>query len=407
MRPVRSCGYLIVGIAVALTFASSAYAQAVADPEYWKATPERAQTVYRLFYDEAPQTIPADYDPVAEAEQILRGREAALPASTPEATSIFKAAAEIPIEEGLAPRPGPLYQLALAATAFDVGWKIGSGINAKLLHLGLPGSPDTTALNPRLQFVQAGTVLHPNHVMPYDGWVWMFDVACCNGLNHWFEYTDPLTEECSQFVVEPPQGWGEIYRTVDSSSCWRGYFRDPATAPTNTLSLIGHENDVIGSAPIEDYNGQQYGVESPAPTPPPRTTVEQGIRDELAKPESELLTQWLNYHLGSPNETDPLGVGPPNSDIEFVDWYEHWKEHGHEFTPQYDDPEEYRRDATEIVERKRNGDPDILVCQRGGDDPADLYWDPERQAIVVVKDGKITTYFVPDEGFDYWLTQCD
>jgi hypothetical protein len=71
----------------------------------------------------------------------------------------------------------------------------------------------------------------------------------------------------------------------------------------------GPENALGAPAPIEHYTTQPYDKSSPAPTPPPQTTVEQSIENELAKPENSLLRQWLNYELGSPGERDPVGNG--------------------------------------------------------------------------------------------------
>ena len=294
-----------------------AAAQTVTDPDFWKGTEGRADTVYRFFYDQSPQPIPSEYDPVLEAEQHIRAEQAALPPTSSEAKSIWRRGWEVIKGARLAPAVRVLGEVGLGVSTAEVGWKIGSGINAKLLHLGLPGSDDPTALNPRLKFKTAGTVLHPSHVMPYDGWVWVFDTACCNEINHWFEYTDPLADKCSHFVVEPPQDWGEIFRTVGSSECWRGWFEDPETAPTNTLSAIAPEDELVAPGPIEDYYDQPYVYQAPAPAAPPRTTVEEGIEQDLSAPENELLTQWLNYQLGSPGERDPVddGVNVPRPEL--------------------------------------------------------------------------------------------
>jgi hypothetical protein len=51
---------------------ATGYAQAVADPDYWKQTAEHRDTVYRFIYGQSPQSIPSGYDPVLEAEEILR-----------------------------------------------------------------------------------------------------------------------------------------------------------------------------------------------------------------------------------------------------------------------------------------------------------------------------------------------
>jgi hypothetical protein len=401
-----------LALAVLLAFlciASSAQAQTVADPNFWKQTEERADTAYRFFYAQSPQTIPAEYSPVAEAEQILRSHQASLPTSSPEAKSILRRGWDVLTKERLAPRPGPLFGLALAPVAFEVGWKIGSGINAKLLRLGLPGSDDPSITNPRLQFVGAGTALYTNHIMPYDGWVFTFDTPCCNGINQWGEYVHPDTDKCSKFIVQPPDDWGEIgeiLRSFNNAQCWRGWFEDPPTAPTNTLSAIAPENAVVAPTPAEDYTDQPYTYETPAPTPPPQTTVEQGIEDELAKAENELLRDWLNYHLGAPNAQDPVGNGPQNASIRFDRFEEHFADHGHQF-PEYSDAWEYWQGAVEVVERgdrSPSGGEGVLRCERS--DGALVYWDVDRGALVILEDGNISTFFKPSRGFDYWDDEC-
>jgi hypothetical protein len=130
------------------------------------------------------------------------------------------------------------------------------------------------------------------------------------------------------------------------------------------------------------------------------------VETQLDLPENDELRQWLNHRLGSPGEEDPLGIDPPNPDIEFPGFVEHWIDHGHKFTLPYEDPVEYWRDAADIVERGDNLDPGVSKCRRPSDE-ADLYWDAVKQAIVIVKDGKIVTYFPPDNGIDYWQFHCN
>ena len=45
---------------------------------------------------------------------------------------------------GALPRLRALGTVGLAAGTFDVGWKIGIGINAKLLKIGVPEAADAT-----------------------------------------------------------------------------------------------------------------------------------------------------------------------------------------------------------------------------------------------------------------------
>lgn len=176
--------------------------------------------------------------------------------------------------------------------------------------------------------------------------------------------------------------------------------------PLNVLWGYAPENALRAAGPIEPYTDQPYQRSSLAPTSPPQTTVEQSIQDELTKPENELLRDWLNYQLGSPGQRDPLGIDPPNAGIEFPDFEEHWGDHWEEF-PQYSDPWEYWQGAVDIVERgdrSPSGGEGVLKCERS--DGSFVYWDLSKATFVVVRDGKIETYFKPDDADRYWLDEC-
>jgi hypothetical protein len=135
---------------------------------------------------------------------------------------------------------------------------------------------------------------------------------------------------------------------------------------------------------------------------PVSVTVESTIDTTLSQPGNAQVKHWFNYQVGSPGESDPTGVGQDNPDIPWESWtklIEHFEDHGDEFDTPYEDLHEYWRDAAEIVEA------DELSCSRS--DGSQIYWDADRQAIVIVTDGKIQTYFPPDIGFQYWLDQCN
>jgi hypothetical protein len=88
-RPVRlALSVLLAFAALASIHQAQARAQVVADPDYWKQTAEHRDTVYRFVYGQSPQSIPSGYDPVREAEEILRQRQTALAPSTPNASSL-------------------------------------------------------------------------------------------------------------------------------------------------------------------------------------------------------------------------------------------------------------------------------------------------------------------------------
>jgi hypothetical protein len=62
------------------------------------------------------------------------------------------------------------------------------------------------------------------------------------------------------------------------------------------------------------------------------------------------------------------------------------------------------RGIAQPVERAKRGESGYSRCERS--DGAEIFWDNGRGSIVVVKDGKIVTFFVPDSGEQYFLDEC-
>jgi hypothetical protein len=300
----------------------------------------------------------------------------------------------ITVKSALSTPPRALGTISLAAGVLTVGWKMGSGINAKFLKFGVPDASNAGPANYRWDKIVWTPALARQWAdarwPAQDGWVIWARQTCCNYSPRDWWYNPECVASPYGFV--PPEPFAIGGPVWSGSTCYNpappGYtdaFVYYASAPENALGAPG---------PIEPYTNQPYTYSKPAPTPPPQTTVEQSIDNELAKPENSLLRQWLNYQLFSPGEEDPLGIEPPNPDIEFIDFDRHFNDHGEQFVPAYTDKRKYWRDAADIVERGQDGpnrDPAILRCRRFGDDPADIYWDTERSAWVIVKDGKIVT----------------
>ena len=117
------------------------------------------------------------------------------------------------------------------------------------------------------------------------------------------------------------------------------------------------------------------------------------------------LIPWLNYVLGEPGAQDPFGAGEDNPDIEFPNHIRKFRKHREEFNAPYEDAKEYWRDAVDLVERGRAEEPGTDSCARPYDQ-AEIFWDEIRQAIVIVKNGEIETYFPPEDGVDYYDSEC-
>jgi hypothetical protein len=400
VRAARRLASLVALTVAAFAVLASAHhatasAQVVADPDYYKGTPERQATVYRFAYSQSPQTIPAGYDPVREAEEILRQQQRTLPASNPQAQSVWRQIRDMTGKARLSPAVRVLTPVFLGATAFEIGWKIGTGINAKFLRIGIPadnpGNGAYDALLERLEFKTAGTSLPQTFdTMPEDGWLWVSG---------------------GRYVVERP-GSDPCPRPLTAPT---GYIQNPGGIATPTCPGVVYqiqldsyylpESGLGAAGPIEDYTNQPYSKSTSAPPAPAQTNVEQAIDTELDKPENELLRDWLNYALGSPGATDPIGEGEDNPEIEFIEVYRHWRDHGHKFTPEYEDPHKYWEGAIDVIRRGQDpSDPDVTSCRRS--DGAIIYWDFDEAAWVIVKDGKIVTYYPPDRGFDDYVAEC-
>jgi hypothetical protein len=235
-----------------------------------------------------------------------------------------------------------------------------------------------------------------------DSWVIWARETCCNYTprDWWYQ------EQC----VAGPYGFVPPEPFAIGGPVWSGSFCYNPAPPGYTDAFVYYasapENALGAPAPIAPYTNQPYTYSTPAPTAPPQTTVEQSIDNELAKPENSLLRQWLNYQLGSPGEEDPLGIGPPNAGIEFPQFDKKWDEHWQEF-PEYSDPWEYWQGAVDIIERgdrSPTGGEGVQKCETT--DGGFIYWDIQKATFVVVRDGKIITYFKPDDADAYWLEQC-
>ena len=132
---IDASGGRLASAALAAGHQSTAHAQTV-EIRTLKQTAERQSTVNRFIYSQSPQAIPSSYDSVREAEEVLRQQQSTLPASDPQARSLWaqigrhrEISAFDPCAGARHDRPG---------RRFEVGRKIGSGINAKFLKLGLP-----------------------------------------------------------------------------------------------------------------------------------------------------------------------------------------------------------------------------------------------------------------------------
>lgn len=392
-----------LAVAAAMVLAAITASSAAAQ-SYWASSPDRVDIVNRFVYAQSPTAIPSAYDPVAEAEAILRQRQSSLIAGSAESRTIWTQTRWLTEAAGVSTPVRLLGTVGLAAGTFEIGWKIGSGINAKFLHIGVPEAIPATPTDFRGNGYAQQLIWHDAGFSPYfdrviqpeAGFTWTRQTD--SGRYYWRTGFPEVT--CDMNRVMPPSGLTVISSAYPAQSCGYGSIR-PST-DYHLAYVPDGEMHVVG--PIESYNGQSYSKATAAPTPPSQSQVEQAIESGLQDPSLRTLSDWLDYELGEPGATDPTGNGPDNPEIAFPKFLEKWEQHGHEFAAPYLDPHEYYRDAADIVRRGDSGDPGVVRCE-GGDGV--YYWDFDRQAIVLVRDGAIETYFPPDRGFDYWLEQCN
>lgn len=310
----------------------------------------------------------------------------------------------------------------LVGSAAWAGYKIGEGTVAKWLGLRTepvgPASPEVSIDHGML--TEAGELLGSNNAgdlyMPYFGYLAMradgFPVSYTRDHPH----PGFLSDGCTPHTDPVPEagGWTPITQGPWSMQVNCGTYVQSDYAFVTPFVTVGPTGQSPGG--VEDYSDQPYDHEVPSWQVPWDVTVHDQVRNRAlseidGKPqEYPTLRQWLDYHLYHPGVEDPLGIGEPNPDIEFIELDRHFTDHGQKFSPGYTDKRKYWRDAADIVERGQDGpnrDPAILRCRRLGDDPAEIYWDTDRQAWVIVKDGKIVTYYPPDRGFDAFIEECD
>ncbi|HEV2813499.1 MAG TPA: hypothetical protein VGW10_09630 [Solirubrobacteraceae bacterium] len=353
-------------------------------------------------YSQSPQSIPSAYDAVQEAEEILRQNQRTLPPSSPKAPSLWRQIRNVGVKTALTAAPRVLGAVTLAPAAFELGWKIGNGLNAKFLRLGVPEEPslDNYFSDPTMEWVPQGARISHGGTAPA-GAFYFHTVTSGGPLNGFLRANPAFGGACStSYDPAPAGGWTDA--VVGTADCFQTYFKPFGYRDIHAYYMT--EEELGAPGPIEPYVDQPYDRVTQAPPSPTQSSVEQSIERELGQPRNADLRRWINHQLGSPSEEDPTGQRPDNPDIEFPGFVEKWEVHGDEF-PEYADPWEYWHGAADVIRRWEAGDLETEHCVRDGDG-ADIYWDNSTGAIVVVKDGKIVTFFKPGTGRSYYLAQC-
>jgi hypothetical protein len=201
--------------------------------------------------------------------------------------------------------------ISLGPTAFEIGYLIGSGANAKFLRVGLPAkAPDLSAAPQRLSFYstcsesspcEIGSPYHDRATITEPAYVWQWDANWQSpyGANYW---TWRSNDSNCQHPPPPPDAVRTFESTTSSSTCWG----DPDLTSTTT-SAWWYQNDLPAAGPVEDYTGQPSTYQDWwPPTDPGYSTTETRTRTQLESGDYPALTQKLEYELGVPEVCDPV-----------------------------------------------------------------------------------------------------
>jgi hypothetical protein len=117
----------------------------------------------------------------------------------------------------------------------------------------------------------------------------------------------PRCRQVQQVHRHAARGLGRDSPHRDLSTCYRGYYETPQTAPVHGLSAIAREDAITAAAPIEDYNAQPFSFSTPCwpDKPTTRTQLETRTQTALESGSYPLLSSWYAHRLDPENYPDP------------------------------------------------------------------------------------------------------
>ena len=204
------------------------------------------------------------------------------------------------------PKLRTLGNIGLGVGTFDLGWKIGSGINAKWLKFGIPEKSSTTLHSQDLRFRttadNVGETSKPMY-LPEDGFVWRAQTSSWR--HKFFTYSNTAVG-CHDSFVPPQGGYSSVSR--DDTGC---YYQG-AVVYGLQHAFYKPENSFPALSPVEDYSTQAYGRETPDWTDKPstQTQAEQRTRDALHSGDYPDLNEWYDFLLERDGSCDPYVPEP-------------------------------------------------------------------------------------------------
>jgi hypothetical protein len=207
--------------------------------------------------------------------------------------------------------------IGLGIETFEVGFKIGSGLNAKFLKIGVPDPGDTPPWSPdapqQLSFRDRGEWIYDGLVFPYDGWYWQWLDASGQWSGFWVTAMGAGDAEigCPSHVHPRaiPAGLTEFTGAPHPNCGSYSNTGDP-TANGGVAHLAATPEDALPArSPIEDYTGQPYekdlGEPDTAAAPQSAIELQDRVGQLLASGEVPLLAAWYAHRLEPYNYPDP------------------------------------------------------------------------------------------------------
>jgi|GEM_PF-5908190 len=231
--------------------------------------------------------------------------------SSPAAQELSREARNLRVATGLSKALRFTGTISLGPTAFELGYMIGSGANAKFFRIGMPATaPDMTAAPQRLSYYSScstsspcaiGSPYHDQATITKPALVWQWDAAWNSpyGANWWTWRSNDF--DCQHPPV-PPDAPNVFTSATQSSTC--------SGSPDHvgsTVSAWWYQEDIQATSPVQDYAGQPYDyVDWWPPADPGLTTTATRTRAELESGRYPVLNQKLGYELRVPGTCDPV-----------------------------------------------------------------------------------------------------
>jgi hypothetical protein len=194
----------------------------------------------------------------------------------------------------------------LAVDSFELGWRIGTGINTKWLKFGVPEEKidPQSATWDRLIFVPANSHSYFGATWPAkDSWVGYFNYSG-NLYDRWFQGA------CTFSGFSPPAPLSVQHAASPSTAqCYSPTYRTNVTVNPVKYAAIG-EDELPAKSPVEDYGSQPYSLSTSDWTGKPTSAsdLQSRVASALADDRNERAMAWYAHQL------DPMSYADDPAD---------------------------------------------------------------------------------------------